>query len=148
LRAGRWVCRAGGGRGSRRVEFLWVVVSIGLPASLNFHRRRKRKGVKHWCVHTFVVCLGLPIPLRVVDGAVVIYACGEEVWRAGLGVGGVDGEHCVGSIYRVGVSVVLSACIWELLNREDCVCGGMNEVMSSFGICVCDAMLYEPQMAL
>jgi len=66
-------------------------VSIGLPASLNFPVAENARELNIDVCITFVVCLGLPVPLRVVDGAVVVYACGEEVWRAGLGVGGVDG---------------------------------------------------------
>lgn len=44
----------------------------------------------------FVVCRRSPVSLHVVDGPVVVYACGEEVWCAFLGFGGLDGEHCEG----------------------------------------------------
>jgi hypothetical protein len=50
----------------------------------------------------FIVCFRFPVSLRVVDGAVVVYARGEEIWGAFLRFGGLDGEH-VGD----GVSVIL-----------------------------------------
>jgi hypothetical protein len=33
---------------------------------------------------TFIVGLGPPVPFRVVNGPIVIYACWEEIWRAFL----------------------------------------------------------------
>jgi hypothetical protein len=33
---------------------------------------------------TFLVCGWRPVALCVVDGAIVVYACGEQVWRAFL----------------------------------------------------------------
>jgi hypothetical protein len=50
---------------------------------------------------TFIVYLGLPEALCVVDGAVVVYACREEVWCAFLGRGGLDGEHGGGGGYAL-----------------------------------------------
>lgn len=38
----------------------------------------------------------MPVARCVVDGAVVVDACGEEVGGGLLGMGGVEGEHCGG----------------------------------------------------
>jgi hypothetical protein len=37
------------------------------------------------------VSFRFPVSLCVVDGPVVVYACGEKVWGTFLGFGGLDG---------------------------------------------------------